>query len=177
MNTHCDHCGKETNGKRFCCERCKWTWHNHNRTLTPNMIYDCEVCAKHVEKWCSPATIKAGINQGRFCSRTCAGKWRRGENHPNWLGGRQKDKDGYVLVYRPQHPHANKNGYVRLHRLVMESHIGRFLRPEEVVHHRNDNPKDNSYRNLKLYPNNSAHKADDAKRRNRDAKGRLLPCS
>lgn len=177
MNTLCRQCGKESNGKSYCSNRCKWTWHNHNRELTPNLIFDCEICGKHIEKWVSPQNIRLGIDQGRFCSRTCAGKWRRGKNHPNWKGPVKQDKDGYVLIHRPAHPTANHQGYVRKHRIVMESHIGRFLTTVEVVHHKNGNVKDNRFRNLKLYASNAEHKRDDCKLRTRDKKGRLLPCS
>ena len=34
-------------------------------------------------------------------------------------GGRTIDKNGYVLLKANGHPHANSNGYVREHRLVM----------------------------------------------------------
>lgn len=174
MTTHCKQCGKKTSGTKYCGERCKWTWHNRNRTLTPNMIYDCEVCGGHVEKWCSPKSIRDGTNEGRFCSRTCAGKWRRGKNHPNWKGASKRDKDGYVLLHRPDHPRADSKGYVRKHRLIVEAHIGRFLTASEVVHHKNGNTSDNRYRNLKLYPNNAEHKREDCKLRKRDKKGRLI---
>ena len=175
MPTQCRQCGKPTGGNKYCGTPCKAKWHNNNRTLTPNMIYDCEICGKHVEKWCSPKSIKAGINQGRFCSRTCAGKWRRGKNHPNWKNGSKRDKDGYVLLHRPAHPRADNTGYVRKHRLIVESHIGRFLTADEVVHHKNGITSDNRYRNLKLYPNNREHKKDDYKNRRIDKKGQFIP--
>lgn len=78
-----------------------------------------------------------------------------------------------MLVYNPDHPYANSGGCVREHRLVMERKIKRILRPEEVIHHRNGNVQDNRIRNLKLYPNNAAHKAEDINERIRDNRGRL----
>jgi hypothetical protein len=80
------------------------------------------------------------------------------ENHPNWRGGRLIDKDGYVLVLRPEHPSANNMRYVREHRIVMEDFIGRYLLPIEVVHHINGIKDDNRIENLMLFENNIEHK-------------------
>ena len=75
-----------------------------------------------------------------------------------WQGGRTIDTDGYVLVKSPGHPHATKAGYVREHRLVMEQQLGRFLAPEEIVHHKQPGAKgNNAPDNLELYHNNSVH--------------------
>lgn len=89
-------------------------------------------------------------------------KWfpysRPGSEHPEWGGGRIVDKDGYVLVYRPEHPHRRKHlPYVFEHRAVMEKHLGRFLKPGEVVHHKNGKKADNRIENLELFQRNSDH--------------------
>ena len=54
-------------------------------------------------------------------------------------GKRVQTEAGYVLVYCPEHPNANKNNgkYIYEHRLVMSNMLGRPLRPDEVVHHKN----------------------------------------
>lgn len=169
----CLNCGDGTTNRKFCTERCKTVWHNANRTLKPNVIYDCEICGKHVEKWVSPKRVSEHPDWGRFCSRTCAGQWRTGSRHPNWGGGIKIDKDGYRCRYSPEHPNCDYKGYVREHRLVMESHIGRLLRPLEVVHHKNNKTSDNRIENLVLYASNAEHKAADVKHRKRDKNGRL----
>lgn len=143
--------------------------------LKPNAIYDCKICGKHVKKWVSPATIRAGINTLEYCSRTCAGIGRLGEKHHNWKGGKRIDKDGYIEALSHGHPHARKSGYVLEHRLVMEKHLGRHLDPNEVVHHKNDDVKDNRIENLTLYPSNTEHKRDDYQFRQIDEFGRFVP--
>jgi hypothetical protein len=57
----------------------------------------------------------------------------------------------------PNHPDANKDGYVPEHRLVMEKKIGRRLNKEEVPHHVDLNPSNNHPKNLILIANSSEH--------------------
>ena len=73
-----------------------------------------------------------------------------GEGNHNWNGGKTK-QHGYVLVRKIDHPYANSLGYVREHRLVMEKQLGRFLEPNEIVHHINHNRSDNRPKNLQLF--------------------------
>ena len=49
----------------------------------------------------------------------------------------------YDQVYLPNHPRAGTNGNVFVHVIVAEQKIGRYLKPEEVVHHINMNKHDN----------------------------------
>jgi hypothetical protein len=170
----CKQCGKESSGKKYCCKKCGTDWVNKNRVLTPNLFITCEICGKKVERYISPYQQKRD-GPTRFCSRTCAGKWRNGENHPMWNGGEVVDRDGYVYSYDPYHPYVNARGYVFRHRLVMEKMIGRYLESQEVVHHKNDTPGDDRPENLHLYASNADHKREDAKLRERDELGRFLP--
>lgn len=58
--------------------------------------------------------------------------------------------DGRILVFSPNHPNASKDGYVLEYRLMMERHIGRYLLPSEIIHHRNGNISDNRIENLEI---------------------------
>lgn len=70
---------------------------------------------------------------------------------PSFFGGhKKKRKDGYICVYTPNHPNATNDGYVMEHILMMEKHIGRYLKKEEVVHHKNSIRDDNRIENLQL---------------------------
>lgn len=84
-------------------------------------------------------------------------KLSNGENNKMWNGGRCYHSDGYVWINAPEHPFANNNNYVLEHRLVMEKKLGRYLQPEEVVHHINGKKDDNRPENLKLFPSKSEH--------------------
>ena len=79
------------------------------------------------------------------------------EKNGRWNGGKMIDKNGYILIKKREHPFSNNSGYIREHRLVMEQHIGRYLNPEEIVHHMNHNPSDNRIENLMLINNSSEH--------------------
>jgi hypothetical protein len=55
------------------------------------------------------------------------------------------------MVWAPDHPRATSSRYVFEHVLVMEQLLGRHLRPEENVHHRNGVRHDNRPENLELW--------------------------
>lgn len=84
-------------------------------------------------------------------------KGKVGDKCPAWKGGRIRHNFGYILIHRPEHPSSDKRGYVLEHRLVMEKHIGRYLKSTEIVHHINEKRTDNRIQNLMLFPNIKSH--------------------
>lgn len=90
---------------------------------------------------------------GFECSR-CASRRRA---HGSWdlppkdTARRKVDRQGYVAIRIPEHPNANKTGYVYEHRLVMSEHLGRELLSSETVHHINGKRDDNRLENLELW--------------------------
>lgn len=77
-------------------------------------------------------------------------KGKRARDDYEFGGHEKKRKDGYVRVYAPDHPHASKDGYVMKHVLVMERELGRLLKENEVVHHKNRIRDDNRVENLEV---------------------------
>lgn len=89
-------------------------------------------------------------NKGKKCHQFAM------ENNGSWKGGRVL-REGYWSVKLPNHPKSDKQGYIKEHRLVMEKHLGRYLKTEEVVHHENKIRDDNRIENLKLFENQCKH--------------------
>jgi hypothetical protein len=76
---------------------------------------------------------------------------RKGPENPYWRGGKYKDHtSGYIWVYNPDHPSCTKKGYVLEHRLIVEKFIGRYLRTNEIIHHKNKIKDDNKLKNLEM---------------------------
>ena len=114
----------------------------------------CKICKKRFSvpmwklKWHPPCN---------FCSRQCYWNWMKKETKREksnaWKGGRQKTSKGYIKCCKPNHPN-NVGGYVLEHRLIMEKHLKRYLKPHEIVHHKNGIRDDNRLKNLELLVKN-----------------------
>jgi hypothetical protein len=123
----------------------------------------CKTCGKEFDKILSQyrADMKKGINAGKFCSKKCfyvspersPSKGKLREKSHFWKGGIIRER-GYKMVLANDHPFAVLKGsglkYVREHRLIMEKYLGRYLTPDEVVHHINGKRDDNRLENLKI---------------------------
>lgn len=72
----------------------------------------------------------------------------RGERRHTWKGGRRKSSKGYVYVLNPNHPRADRQGYVAEHLLVWEKTHGKLLPEGSVIHHLNGIKTDNRPENL-----------------------------
>lgn len=74
-------------------------------------------------------------------------------------------KGDYNYAIVRDHPNRTKNDYVLEHRVVVENSLGRVLSDEEIVHHKNENKKDNRLVNLEVLS------AEDHSRLHGKAKG------
>lgn len=110
----------------------------------------CIVCKK---------VFDGGHPPRKTCGRKCSNKihtenmiknmpWRK--IRPRKIGISTKYTHGYKLLWMPNHPMANKDGYIIEHRLIMTNHLGRLLNSWEEVHHINKIKTDNRIANLEL---------------------------
>ena len=65
----------------------------------------------------------------------------------------------YLCELAPGHPRATKEGYVRTHILVAERKLGRYLQPDECVHHIDEDKYNNSPDNLMVFKTVADHSA------------------
>ena len=124
----CYSCNQEfiPSSKHKNCPRCRYI---------QSKVIVCKICNlnKHSARYgnCRQCTNKTRTDYG-------TGKYK---------------KNGYVMLFQKGHPRAqgSRGNYVFEHILVMESHLGRYLLPNENIHHINGVKDDNRLSNLELW--------------------------
>lgn len=102
----------------------------------------------------SAGPIRRALKAAQAAVRSCGPQEHR-KRKP--VHERVFDKQGYALVKRPDHPRANRRGYVREHILSAETKLGRPVQPHEVVHHEDEVKSNNAPENLGLFPSRGEH--------------------
>jgi hypothetical protein len=155
----CDCCGKEfrkaysfikNRENHFCNRECMGKWNRLNRVGINAPTYGRTHSEETKEKISKNHSDVKGKNNPMY------GVKRIGRASSSWKGGIKKC-NGYILVKNYNHPNHNKENYILEHRLIMEKHLGRYLKPEEVIHHKDGNGINNNIENLGLFANQAEH--------------------
>lgn len=166
---------------QFCCRDCKDKWQIKNLAGKQNAFYGkqhtketkTKISKSRIsKKFPKLSEAKKGAipwNKGKKGVQVCSEKTKYkhrinmlqrnliGEKNPMWQGGYTYNKDRYLMKREINHPSCDNQKRVFVHRLVMEEYLGRYLKPEEVVHHINRKRDDNRIENLMLFENQSQH--------------------
>lgn len=179
MIKKCEYCGKEkeykypSQAKRFCSYKCsnQYKW-EHLRQKAKTIELECSICNKkfniynndyrikhnkniYCSKECSNIALKKGkmkeclnckkefyTTRNNFCSKNCAYEYKKKNyKHKLYL------ENGYEIRYINGY---NKKGNVKNHRYIMEQYLGRKLKENEVVHHKDENKLNNDISNLEV---------------------------
>ncbi|GGP13518.1 HNH endonuclease [Oceanobacillus neutriphilus] len=125
----------------------------------------CEVCSDFF------LTKKSHLERRKTCGQRCSNARKsiiykgrlnpnfnnKGEESPLYKGPRI-NKYGYRLLCKPNHPNSDKRGYVLEHRYVLSEHLGRPLREDEIVHHKDGDKLNNDLDNLEIMDRSSHSK-------------------
>jgi hypothetical protein len=136
--------------------------------------FTCARCGMvfHLTKYPSFFKVSEAMYKEHCCSKRCAMIYARTTYRPAQMMVLANNNHFFVRV--PNHPHCNKNKQVSLATLIMESHIGRYLNHDEVVHHKDGNPHNNDINNLQLLADKE-HRMLHFRLRKRNNKGQLMP--
>ncbi len=137
--------------ERFGCTPAAVCMRMKKANIPARRPHDYPPSEKQKEAWAANGR-KLAFYPASIEARKYAGQWNKGRRKKEYeFGGHEKKRrDGYIKVYAPDHPHSTADGYIMKHTLVMERHIGRLLREDEVVHHINHVRDDNRLENLRL---------------------------
>lgn len=173
----CKNCGKsfmdyESNHRLYCSKKCaiKKNWKKRERAKKVKLIcwyckkeFELNACETRVKEnrvhYCSTKCRDEARKTGKiikckncgnefyttrneFCSSKCTYEYKsKTYNHKLYM------ENGYLIKFKKGY---NKKGNVKLHRLIMEEHLGRNLTSDEIVHHIDENKLNNDISNLQV---------------------------
>ena len=160
INHTCVHCGKDfvstRRSSRYCSHSCVGQAYLPNiRKPIQGQTLSCEYCLRAF------FVPQYRGSKARFCSRSCLAKVHLAQFAAFWFQPSGKPPHRYKTMVTPD------GRQVRIHRYIMEQHLGRRLEAWEHVHHINGDSLDNRIKNL-IVLSNSAHQRVEYAERGRN---------
>lgn len=121
------------------------------------------------KKWCERISkSKKGHSYNKGIKMSDEQKENLSIKKSGGIGKKTITSIGYIKIYFPDHPKSDKFGYILEHDLIMECVIGRHLKKDEIVHHKNEIKTDNRIKNLQLMTRSEHMRYHRKKERNDD---------
>jgi len=95
----------------------------------------------------------------------------KGSEAINWKGGTRRMEAGRIRIHKPEHPRADKKGYVLRSVLTVEKAVGKSISKNSIIHHANEDPTDDTNENLVACDGIAYHALLHQRKRSYDACG------
>jgi hypothetical protein len=160
----CKNCSKHFDYPGYFCHWCSQKIREEKRKGIPckscgeikpisnKTFHLCNTCYRKKREDDDPI-YKEKKRIGKFKSRRkCRGQDPEAPLMKRKNGDGSLDKNGYFQITRVGHPNCtSKSGRIAEHTFVMSEYLGRALRKNESVHHKNGIRNDNRIENLELW--------------------------
>lgn len=155
---HCSipRCSKPSKARGWCNNHYQLWRKWGNPTETRPRVFEAKFCyvagcgrRHHAHGLCLAHHLRTK-RSGLLAPERPIGILPTGSQFTRWKGGITY-REGRALVHKPSHPKATKrHKYVKRAVIVIEEYLERYLDPDEIVHHINQNPLDDRLENLQV---------------------------
>ena len=148
-----DGCNEPVKAKGLCARHSQ-QFYTHGKVISSEKLHDKNrIC------------IIPGCGRKHRTGGYCTGHHGQIRKHGKIISSILANRSGittngdYVYLKCPDHPTANKRGYVKRANLVWEEITGQVVTHPAVIHHKNGIKTDDSFENLEYFITDAAHQA------------------
>lgn len=150
-------CGEPVKARGY-CSRHSAQFYAHGKIISAEKIKEPNGNRKCSVEGCDRKHRANGYCTGHLGQFRKHGKIIKEKLDPRIGIMRVKSRNGeYILIKKPDHVAANKDGYVKRANLVWEEKTGQVVVPPALLHHKNGIKNDDSFENLEYFPSDHEH--------------------